>query len=117
MDNEKVKAATTTTRSKTNAAADGPSGQYVLNIHGIGDQPPKEEIERLWDHALFGRDRGDRSRMAHWPTKCGAGAPYGNCSVRVFVGTAPPMFARMGSRSFKAPVYFTTPLRSVSSVR
>ncbi len=39
----------------------------------------------------------------------------GNCSVRVLVGTAPPMFTRIGSRSLAVLVYFTTPSMFTSS--
>ncbi len=38
----------------------------VVYVHGIGAQPPKSELKRRWDLALFGRDLGARSRMAYW---------------------------------------------------
>ncbi|MCB0781105.1 MAG: hypothetical protein KDC03_16540, partial [Flavobacteriales bacterium] len=41
---------------------------------------------------------------------------YGNCFARVVVGTTPPMFCRMGSRSLAAPVYFSVPFRSTFTV-
>lgn len=39
----------------------------------------------------------------------------GNCSVRVPVGTEPPMFTRMRSRSLPPPAYFTAPFMFTSS--
>jgi subtilisin family serine protease len=50
-------------------AADSPSApadSVVVYVHGIGAKPPKSELKLQWDLALFGRDLGDRSRMAYW---------------------------------------------------
>ena len=49
------------------------------------------------------------SRNAHFNTY------YGTCPFRMLVGTLPPMFSRMGSRSLAPPVYFTVPSRLQSS--
>jgi hypothetical protein len=38
----------------------------VIYVHGIGKHPAKAELKLQWDLALFGRDLGDRSRMARW---------------------------------------------------
>lgn len=38
----------------------------VIYVHGIGTQPPSEQVKQQWDLALFGRELGDRSRMAYW---------------------------------------------------
>ena len=38
----------------------------VLYVHGIGDQPPPDALKREWDLALFGREMGERTRMAYW---------------------------------------------------
>ncbi|MBU1978038.1 MAG: S8 family peptidase, partial [Gammaproteobacteria bacterium] len=38
----------------------------VLYIHGIGQQPPPDDLKLEWDLALFGRDMRDRTRMAYW---------------------------------------------------
>jgi subtilisin family serine protease len=38
----------------------------VLYVHGIGDQPAPDELKREWDLALFGREMGERTRMAYW---------------------------------------------------
>jgi subtilisin family serine protease/pimeloyl-ACP methyl ester carboxylesterase len=38
----------------------------VVYIHGIGKQAPPDDLKLEWDLALFGRDLGDRSRMAYW---------------------------------------------------
>ena len=42
----------------------------VLYVHGVGQRCGEARLKRRWDHALFGREMGDRSRMAYW----GAGA-------------------------------------------
>ena len=43
-----------------------PADSVVVYVHGIGAKPPKPELKLQWDLALFGRDLGDRSRMAYW---------------------------------------------------
>lgn len=45
------------------ALTDGP---LILYVHGIGDKPPPEVLKREWDLALFGREMGERTRMAYW---------------------------------------------------
>jgi len=38
----------------------------VVYIHGIGRHAPPDELKKEWDLALFGRELGERSRMAYW---------------------------------------------------
>ncbi len=38
----------------------------VAYIHGIGNKPPAEVLRAQWDMALFGRNMGERTRMAYW---------------------------------------------------
>jgi pimeloyl-ACP methyl ester carboxylesterase len=38
----------------------------VIYVHGIGRHLPRTELKLEWDLALFGRDRGDATRMAYW---------------------------------------------------
>ncbi len=38
----------------------------VVYIHGIGPKPRPRILKCQWDSALFGRDVGDRSRLAFW---------------------------------------------------
>src|SRR5687767_12261663 len=38
----------------------------ILYVHGIGAKPAPEMLEREWDLALFGREMGERTRMAYW---------------------------------------------------
>jgi hypothetical protein len=52
------------TRKKQSGDVAGQS--LVIYVHGIGDQPPREQIKQQWDLALFGRELGERSRMAYW---------------------------------------------------
>src|SRR5918998_3363764 len=38
----------------------------VVYIHGAGNKPPGDELKRRWDQDLFGRDMGQRTRMAYY---------------------------------------------------
>ncbi len=38
----------------------------IVYVHGIGNKPPASALKLQWDTALFGRDLGDKSRMAYW---------------------------------------------------
>jgi subtilisin family serine protease len=38
----------------------------VIYCHGIGNKPPEAKLRSDWDHALFGTDQGERTRMAYW---------------------------------------------------
>jgi pimeloyl-ACP methyl ester carboxylesterase len=38
----------------------------IVYVHGIGRQAPPEQLKLEWDLALFGKDLGQRSRMAYW---------------------------------------------------
>lgn len=62
-------------------------------------------------------DRGFGRELVLGSIKSASCAGQGNCSVRVLVGTEPPMFERIGSRSLPLPVYFTKPSRLTSSSR
>ena len=42
------------------------SEPLIIYIHGIGAQPPEDTLKAKWDLALFGKDMGDRTRMAYW---------------------------------------------------
>ena len=51
------------------AAGGGPPGaapRRVIYVHGIGAQADPVTLKRQYDAALFGRDVGDRSRLAYW---------------------------------------------------
>lgn len=41
----------------------------VVYIHGIGNKPPAEVLRCQWDRALFGREMGERTRMAYWVSR------------------------------------------------
>ena len=38
----------------------------AVYIHGIGNHPEEQVLIVRWDRALFGKDMGDRTRMAYW---------------------------------------------------
>jgi len=38
----------------------------VVYVHGAGNKPPQDDLKRAWDQDLFGRDMGERTRMAHY---------------------------------------------------
>ena len=38
----------------------------VIYVHGIGNKPEASIFKCQWDHALFGADMGDRTRLAYW---------------------------------------------------
>lgn len=54
----------------------------IVYVHGIGPQPPPDQLKLEWDLALFGKDMQDRSRMAHWSTLLHPDAKPGTKSVR-----------------------------------
>jgi subtilisin family serine protease len=52
-----------TIRKKTDGSS---TDSLVIYIHGIGTKPKPDALKLEWDLALFGRDMGDRTRMAYW---------------------------------------------------
>lgn len=54
------------TRKRVSKSDAGTDESLVIYVHGIGEHPPREQIKQQWDLALFGRELGDRSRMAYW---------------------------------------------------
>jgi len=38
----------------------------AVYVHGIGNHPEEQVLVVRWDRALFGKDMGDRTRMAYW---------------------------------------------------
>lgn len=59
-----AKAAKATKRAS--ATKSNSSESIVVYVHGIGRQAPPDQLKLEWDLALFGKDLGDRSRMAYW---------------------------------------------------
>jgi len=54
------------TRPRARKLAVSSAHPLVLYVHGIGDQPSSVDLKREWDLALFGREMGERTRMAYW---------------------------------------------------
>jgi hypothetical protein len=38
----------------------------IVYVHGVGRHAPPDALKLEWDLALFGKDMGERSRMAYW---------------------------------------------------
>ncbi len=53
-------------RAKRVAAAQADKASTAVYIHGIGNHPEEQVLVVRWDRALFGKDMGDRTRMAYW---------------------------------------------------
>ena len=53
-------------RTRTIRKRAGTDPGIVVYIHGIGAQSPADQMKLNWDIALFGRDMGEKSRMAFW---------------------------------------------------
>jgi subtilisin family serine protease len=49
----------------------------ILFVHGIGNKPIPSILKCQWDHALFGFDLGERSRLAYWVNREYYPAPEG----------------------------------------
>jgi subtilisin family serine protease len=42
------------------------TGRTIVYVHGIGNKPLPAILKCQWDHALFGFDLAERSRLAYW---------------------------------------------------
>lgn len=60
------KAATTRAPRRAAAAGAPEPARHVIYAHGIGNKPLASVLKCQWDHALFGFDLGERSRLAYW---------------------------------------------------
>ena len=64
----------------------------VIYVHGIGNKPSPSVLKCQWDHALFGFDLGERSRLAYWVNRAYYPNPEtGNCGSgdRILLETQP----------------------------
>jgi hypothetical protein len=61
----------------------------VVYVHGIGRQPPPDALKLEWDLALFGKDLGERSRMAYWADLVHPPAPRSAKTTRRRKAAAP----------------------------
>ncbi len=51
---------------KSAASAEPGTGRTIVYVHGIGNKPLPSILKCQWDHALFGFDLAERSRLAYW---------------------------------------------------
>lgn len=51
---------------RTRSGQEASPGRTAVFIHGIGNHPEEQVLIVRWDRALFGKDMGDRTRMAYW---------------------------------------------------
>src|SRR5215510_12124620 len=51
---------------QTASTAEPGTGRTIIYIHGIGNKPLPSILKCQWDHALFGFDLAERSRLAYW---------------------------------------------------
>lgn len=63
MTTRSVKAARGPARKRTRGDA---GSAPIIYVHGIGEQLPPDLLKREWDLSLFGREMGERTRMAYW---------------------------------------------------
>ncbi len=75
-----AKAAKATKRASATTATSSES--VIVYVHGIGRQAPPDQLKLEWDLALFGKDLGNRSRMAYWSDLLHPPAGVGAKSVR-----------------------------------
>ena len=47
-------------------AVEDSGARTIVYVHGIGNKPIASILKCQWDHALFGFDLGERSRLAFW---------------------------------------------------
>ena len=59
-------AASATGRSAAPSGAGAEKARTVIYVHGIGNKPDPSILKCQWDHALFGFDLAERSRLAYW---------------------------------------------------
>lgn len=92
-----------TSKRSAEAAAE-PRASMVVYVHGVGQTAGAHELKLEWDLALFGRDLGERSRMAYWadlvPLSAGAEAAARNAGAQQF---AQAMLGRLADGNETAP--------------
>jgi pimeloyl-ACP methyl ester carboxylesterase len=81
------KRAVSTTRTRRrraiHATATEDAACTIVYIHGIGNKPIESILKCQWDHALFGFDLGERSRLAYWANREYYPTPSaGTCATR-----------------------------------
>jgi subtilisin family serine protease len=66
---------------KAATSLDPTGATTIVYVHGIGNKPPASVLKAQWDHALFGFDVGERSRMAYWVDRERYPVPLDDVSV------------------------------------
>jgi len=52
--------------SQATSTTEPGTGRTLVYVHGIGNKPLPSILKCQWDHALFGFDLAERSRLAYW---------------------------------------------------
>jgi subtilisin family serine protease len=89
----------------------------IVYVHGIGNKPIPSVLKCQWDHALFGFDLGERSRLAYWvnrafyPTPLDATCASGDLSASDSTDAGP------GVRAFGPPPSIEAEVASLTANR
>jgi hypothetical protein len=82
----------------------------IVYVHGIGNKPIPSVLKCQWDHALFGFDLGERSRLAYWvnrefyPTPVDATFADGDTSASAEPSAGGPGVRAVGPAALEAEV-------------
>ena len=84
-------------------AGQPPAVGTVIYVHGIGNKPEASIFKCQWDHALFGADMGDRTRLAYWVDRERYPSPEeGTCADSERLRPPEPEWPEVGGASVRA---------------
>lgn len=89
-------------RATANTVSIGGDARTIVYVHGIANKPPADVLKCQWDHALFGFDLGDRSRLAYWVDRVRYPHPSAGTCHNADTNQLPSSESRFGVRSVGA---------------